>query len=181
MRQFSQQLRQALRRSEVHYQHLLQIDFEGHSLFLNASADDITYQGKVYRGRHWQAPSEMKITGEPSLNDTNLRLNALVPELMAIPLGKHWMNASVTIWTLFLDDQTQTILGESIIHNGRLSDYSYDESGHELVLVSSSVWADFDKVAGRRTNSASQQRYYPNDKGFDFAPSTRENIPWGRT
>jgi hypothetical protein len=50
--------------------------------------------------------------------------------------------------------------------------------GTTILIDVSSHWADFNKGSGRRTNPNSQQQYYPNDKGFEYAKNTMTEIEW---
>ena len=43
-----------------------------------------------------------------------------------------------------------------------------------------SHWADFSKVEGRKTNTGSQQIFFPTDKGMEFAGLTVQDILWGK-
>jgi len=70
-----------------------------------------------------------------------------------------------------------------IIYDGRMAGFKVTESETaSLVTVEvASHWADFDKTAGRRTNTHSQQLHFPNDTGFQFAGDAINDFLWGRT
>jgi len=49
-----------------------------------------------------------------------------------------------------------------------------------LVLSCTSHFADFSRIAGRKTNSGSQQTIFANDKGMEFSALTVQDLKWGR-
>jgi hypothetical protein len=49
-----------------------------------------------------------------------------------------------------------------------------------LVLSCTSHFADFSRIAGRKTNEGSQQAYFSTDKGMEFSALTVQDIKWGR-
>jgi hypothetical protein len=49
-----------------------------------------------------------------------------------------------------------------------------------ISIVSSSVFYDFERVTGRRTNDKSQQTIFPGDRGMEFSTSAIGDIKWGR-
>lgn len=55
-----------------------------------------------------------------------------------------------------------------------------DSGKSTLSIKCSDHWADFERIAGRRTNHSDQQLFYPGDKGFEFADQSVKSIKWGR-
>jgi len=76
----------------------------------------------------------------------------------------------------FTDDDVFTIF------DGRISGWTLrEEQGSANVTLSvASFFADFNRTNGRRTNPASQNLFFPNDKGMDFSPQIVKDIRWGR-
>jgi len=54
---------------------------------------------------------------------------------------------------------------------------SEDSVGIELDVANH--WVDFNKTAGRRTNTNSQQRFFSGDLSMEFAPQTGKKLNWG--
>ena len=69
-----------------------------------------------------------------------------------------------------------------LLYKGTIDGFDINEKNTEsfVNLKVVSHWADFDKVAGRKTNSASQQRFFSSDVGFDFSSEMVQDIKWGR-
>ena len=69
-----------------------------------------------------------------------------------------------------------------LLYSGNIDTFEIAEtetqSNVKLVIVSH--WADFDKKSGRKTNNASQQRFFSTDVGMDFSSETVLDIKWGR-
>jgi hypothetical protein len=68
------------------------------------------------------------------------------------------------------------------VFNGQITKWQIVENrGRSGVRLSvASHWADFEKLGGRLTNNSSQQFYFPNDLGFEYAANTIRDIKWGR-
>lgn len=90
---------------------------------------------------------------------------------------------SMSVWFAFVNDKHQRLNANSYmpLYRGLLDSWSVSESGTrtQIVLRGSSHWTAFSKVTGRRTNSGSQQQYFPNDTVFEY--SHQEELPykWG--
>ena len=54
------------------------------------------------------------------------------------------------------------------------------DNSSEVSISIASHWADFDKIAGRKTNTNSQKLFFSTDKGFDYASKSVKEIKWGR-
>ena len=63
---------------------------------------------------------------------------------------------------------------------GFIESFRINTDKGELSLICTSHLSDFSRIAGRRTNEGSQQRLFPNDRGFEFAGQTVQDIKWGR-
>jgi hypothetical protein len=69
-----------------------------------------------------------------------------------------------------------------VIYDGRIDGFDMNESQTESTISVSvaSHWSDFEKKAGRYTNTNSQELFFSGDKGFEFAANTVKDLKWGR-
>jgi len=51
-------------------------------------------------------------------------------------------------------------------------------TGAGVAISTSNHWANFSRMTGRHTNSASQQSYFPSDMGFEFSKQIQKLIEW---
>ena len=49
-----------------------------------------------------------------------------------------------------------------------------------VTIKSASVFYNFEDNNGRRTTDTNQKRFFPNDRGMEFASTTTKDIRWGR-
>lgn len=94
-------------------------------------------------------------------------------------------NSKVTLWIAFIDS-TSTIVADPIeIFAGYVDDWECKEDStsqrSSISVNAASIWVDFEKVAGRKTNSSSQNIYFPTDSGFEFSSQIVKDLKWGKT
>ena len=92
------------------------------------------------------------------------------------------VNRQVNFRKALVDDDG-AVIGDSILaFDGRITRFEIKESSRtsEITIEVASHWADFEKTAGRLTNTNSQQRFFPNDLGFAYAANTIRDLRWGR-
>ena len=64
---------------------------------------------------------------------------------------------------------------------GYIESFRMNTDKATIDLICTSHFSDFSRVAGRRTNEGSQQRFFPTDRGMEFAGLTVQDILWGRS
>jgi len=138
-----------------------------------------TVLGQTYIPGFLDEMDEIEITSQPRLNDNTIVFFDPELALTTAFLSGKWMNKPATIYKVF-----ETKLGvQFLVKNafeGLNSEYSINYEDSTVELTISSVWADFEKQSGIKTNAKSQQRYYPNDTAFEHSSSAMEKIYWGK-
>ncbi len=89
------------------------------------------------------------------------------------------IDRTVTITRAYYDHDAY--IGGFEVFSGRITSVqmSHSPTTSTVVIIDvSSHWDDFNRGEGRKTNPTSQQQYYPNDKGFDYAENTMVEIEW---
>nr|WP_136252881.1 hypothetical protein [Ningiella ruwaisensis] len=122
---------------------------------------------------------EIEITAQPKTNDISIDFSDPEGVLINAFLGASWMNKPCKIRKHIHDSDDNQILVKSAFE-GLLSEVKINTEKSELEVTASSIWADFEKTAGIKTNSKSQQRYYPTDTAFDHAAKAKEKVYWGK-
>tara|TARA_R110002012_G_C11476680_1_gene594580 strand:+ start:106 stop:732 length:627 start_codon:yes stop_codon:yes gene_type:complete len=80
------------------------------------------------------------------------------------------------------DDYSFSSTDVYMIFDGTIDGYSIteDENTSTLSITCSNNFAKFDSINGRKTNPASQNVRFPNDRGFEFASALKQDIRWGQ-
>lgn len=112
-----------------------------------------------------------------------LNFTAVDTTMVAVVLNNDYIDKRVVIYRAILNnDYSFTDSDVFMIFDGFITGYaiSEEETTANLVLTCSSQFADFERTNGRRSNPASQNLYFPTDRGMDFSPQIVKDIKWGR-
>jgi hypothetical protein len=138
-----------------------------------------TVLGQSYIPGFLDEMDEIEITSQPRVNDNTVVFSDPQLALTTALLSGKWMNQPATIYKVFEDKLGVQFLVKNAFE-GLISEYSLNYEDSTVELTISSVWADFEKQSGIKTNAKSQQRYYPNDTAFEHSSSALEKIYWGK-
>lgn len=162
--------------------HLVSIGFSS-TVYLTDASFNITYDSNTYLGNGALLSIDNTLEGvEPSLNSIDIVLEGASQTYISLVLSENLTGDTVIIHRGYLNSSNTLISDPFILWSGKAESYSISESEKEsqVKITCASHWADFDKVNGRNTNNSSQQRFFSNDKGFEFASLITTNIKWGR-
>ncbi|MBQ4844929.1 DUF2163 domain-containing protein [Pseudoalteromonas sp. MMG005] len=163
-------------KGDYRYCHLLKMRFDWGTVYMTDADEDIRYNGAVYLAGMFKSVGTVKQSGGIRIGDMKLSFNALAPSVVALGLQEKWMNRHVEISKLII---TTSPVGHLHLYSGLLSKMRLTTSG-SLSFTVSSIWADFEKTAGRQTNTASHQKYYPSTDPFEHTAFLDDSIPWGK-
>jgi len=146
------------------------------------------YKNISFGGNTYQAStlllgvSEASETSEVSVNDLVLKFSGADQTMISLFLNYDYMNKQAFVYRGFLDANQTLISDPFLLFDGRIENFNITETDNtsEVAISIASHWADFDKIAGRKTNTNSQKLYFSTDKGFDFASQSVKEIKWGR-
>lgn len=115
-------------------------------------------------------------------SSVNINLSGASTTFISTVLNENVVNDNVDIFRGFLDSSNSIISDPFLLYRGKIESFEIDESDNSSTVGLSIVshWADFEKKNGRKTNNTSQQRFFANDVGMDFASQTVQDIKWGR-
>jgi len=113
----------------------------------------------------------------------DMTFTAVDTTTVALLINNEYLNKRVVIYRAVLDqDYSFTSDDVFTIFDGIIVGYSISETDTTatVVITVASQFADFERTNGRRTNPASQQVHFANDKGMDFSAQIVKDLKWGR-
>jgi hypothetical protein len=121
-------------------------------------------------------------TGEAKVNQINISLSGTSSTFTNLFLNNSYVDRRVVIYRVFLDDQLGIIDNPVMMFDGEIQSFTINETGETstVIVTSASVFYEFEKNNGRRTNETSQKAFFPADKGMKFSALTIDNILWGK-
>jgi len=113
----------------------------------------------------------------------SVSLSGVDTSFISVVLGENIVNDSVTIYRGLLNSSNALIADPILLYQGNIDTFEISETETEsnVKLMVVSHWADFEKKSGRKTNNASQQRFFSTDVGMDFSSETVLDLKWGRS
>ena len=120
------------------------------------------------------------------VNSIQITLAGATSNYIQYLLNEQFLHRPLRIYKQFLEqkivvNQQSTFIAPILIYEGVMTGASMTEDGKQstITLNTNNQFYDFDRKNGRRTNPASQKRYFPNDKGMDFSTVNVADIEWG--
>jgi hypothetical protein len=163
--------------------HLVEIRLSGGTLRYTENGYDLLWDGETWLANGLLLDlDEPKYTSELRINEITLALSGADQTTIAQFLATSQYNRRVIVWRAYLGDDGQPIDDPIRLGDWRISGWSFDDSTNSESIMAvklSSEFADWEKTRGRRTTESSQQRFYPNDRGFEFASSVSKQQKWG--
>ena len=142
---------------------------------------DVTHNSNTYSASgHLLSISTKAENAELDVANFTVRLSAVDSAYTSILLNNNVSNDEVTIDIGLLND-SDVLIDTYQYDKGYIESFRMNTNNGTIDLICTSHFSDFSRVAGRRTNEGSQQRFFPNDKGMEFAGLTVQNILWGRS
>ena len=179
-------LKNELLTNEIRPVHLLSIGFStpinitdnSFNLTSSVSGSSTTYTASPF------LVATPTFTEETDLTKTslNITLSGADTTFISTVLNENVVNDTVEIYRGLLNSSNSIIADPILLYSGNIDTFEIAEtdtqSNVKLIIVSH--WADFDKKSGRKTNNASQQRFFNSDVGMDYASESVLDIKWGR-
>ncbi|AXT40266.1 DUF2163 domain-containing protein [Alteromonas sp. BL110] len=160
--------------------YLIKMNINGNMLYLTDRDAPVFYGGVYYQPGYITSDSidDIEVTSEPATNEFNTTLDARDGAFIPYFLNKGWNNSEVTVYEQHADE-----LGVIVTLNvfeGFIDSRDIFKETRKIDAVLASVWADFEKQAGTKTNSGSHQKYYPDDTAFEHVARAKRKIYWGK-
>jgi hypothetical protein len=155
-------------------------------IYLTDHFTDIIYDSKTW-------DSSAHLGDVPPITDARLSKNSRITldlsgvdqTYFSLFLSNDYINRDIKLMLAFIDDDNAIIDTPITVHAGRIIDVAMvadPKTGKASVsIIVGGPFDDFDKVAGRRTNTESQKaNFATTDKGFDFTnQAAAANLKWG--
>lgn len=131
---------------------------------------------------HFMGVTTATESGELRVSSVTVRLSGVEQTFVSLFLNNQYHDVRLRQYKAVLDSSAAVVGAPILVFDGRISDFGMGDSESDVVIevVAASHWANFDAIAGRRTNHNSQQLFFSGDLGFEFAADTVEEIKWGR-
>jgi len=172
----------ALQSDAIRLCHLVQIDFP-----TVAKITD-NYHAVDFDGDDFEPVGHLLQIGQPQetqelrVGTIKITLSGVDQAYVSVFLNQTYINRRVRIWKAVLDSAGD-IIGDAIItFDGQITGYGLQggEDSSVIDVSCASHWADFERKAGRLTNTNSQQYFFPTDTGFRYAANSIKDIKWGK-
>ncbi len=153
-------------------------------VYYTDAPQDISYSANNYlASSHILNIRAIQEASDVRVGKVQIRLSGVEQTFISLLLGGGYIGRQVRILRAFLNSSNAIIGSPVLIYDGRIDGHEIKDSNtsSEVNLSVASHWADFEKKAGRVTNSNSQKLFFSSDKGFDFSGNVVKDIKWGKS
>ena len=122
-------------------------------------------------------------TDEVRVNSVQITVQAATTKFRDIVLNGNYLHRRFRIYKVLINPDTmQPAVDPILIYSGQITGASATDSpdASTVDIATSSEFYDFERTAGRKTNTGSQQRFFPGDKGMDYSTVFISDISWGK-
>ncbi len=169
---------------EHNYCHLIRMELANNTVLrFTETGFDIDWNGETFGANGLllgvDAPS---FNTELRIGEIGLSFTAADQSIVALMLNVPQINRVVYIYRAYLTPFGQVIPDPILLHSWVINadpDVTDDTDSATCTVRMASEWADFEAPRGRRTTQNSQARYFPQDKGLEFATQVKKDIKWG--
>ena len=161
----------------------------GSTIYYTDGPFDITYNGNIYEAQgNFLGISETNEVSELQITNISLTLNGLDLTSVQTLCKSTQINQLVTVRKVFLDPNDNSLIGDSTgdmavtIFRGKIAGYKTVNATDTatITLDVNSLFTNFNRMSGRRTNQSSLQTEHPNDYGFQYSHESIRDIKWGK-
>ena len=173
--------------------HLVDVAFDandGGTVRLCDSYRSIVWNGNTYPALgHFLDYSQIEESSELRVTQAALTLSGVDQTWIAELLIHKYLGRTCTVYKAFFDANEVLLVDPFPVCQGPMDAPVVDEDPTNgtctIAIQVTSLGADIDRIAGRRTSLADQQRFFPNDTGFKFTPQVSgliagRQVYWGR-
>lgn len=163
---------------------LIKIEFDGLTFAVTDAPFEIEHDNITYLPSDLIiGASDVKKTAETKVNDMTLTFSSVDQTIAALMLSNAQIGREVLVYRVYFYkdalNQDQTYVEELAIGEVTGFTNSSNQEASAITLNVSSLFADWQRKAGRVTTNSSQQRFYPLDKGMEWANAVQEDLLWG--
>jgi len=122
-------------------------------------------------------------TEEVRVNTVQITVQAATSKFRDVILNGDYLHRTFRIYKVLINPNTMQPAVDPIqIYSGQITGASATDTPETTTvdIATASEFYDFERIAGRKTNTGSQQRYFPGDRGMEYATIANNNINWGK-
>lgn len=127
--------------------------------------------------------SGVRQTDELRINSVSILLSGSTDTFINMVLQDRYLHRTIRIYKTWINITTNALIATpSLIYSGTITGANVVDTAREtqVSIDTGNEFYDFDRVAGRLTNSGSHQRFYPTDQGMIYSTGTISDIKWGK-
>lgn len=174
-------------KQQVYTFHLVEFQFDSGTLYFTTLNKAVVFNSNTYLASpDFVTFGTITESEKIELGSMFFTLSSVDLTVVAQALLEDFVDRPILLYRGFLDPSTyQVIVDPILLYEGRIKSFKLSEnvaSGTStLTWNTASIWADFSRTSGRRTNDNDQQIFYPGDKSFEYAHQVTFDVKWGRT
>ncbi len=161
---------------------LIELRFNGLTVYLTDSQTDIEYSGATYLGNGLLTNvSAFKQREQLNAIEYKLSFTAADLSIISIILNNDQLNREILVKRAILNPVNSQVIPDPI-NVGRflITGATINDSKNGSVVISmSNFWSDFERKSGITTTIASAQRFNENETGFINAIDIDKELEWG--
>ena len=169
-------------KTDFTYCHLVDLELNGGTVRLTESDSNISWGASTYLGNGILIDIDnMRDTSEIRVNELSITLSASDQTVLAFMLQNNQIGRNVKVYRAILNNDLTVIPDPILLTWGEIVGFSSSVSNSDasVQVDFAGPFSDWERVGGRATTLASQNRFYPNDKGFEFASQVKDELKWG--
>ena len=175
-RGLSSSIKTELAKSSFIMAHLVKLEFNStyyYTDFASYIVDGDTYSSNGFLLKIGSISESAGLT----TGSLSVTLSGVNQSIISELLNYGHINKKVSVKRAFINSSTNALIESISIYSGRVESMDIVDSDKTSIIYLriANHWADFRRMSGRRTNSNSQNQFFPNDKGFDFITQSNQN------
>ena len=186
-RGLSSTIKTELAKDKIAFADIVELHFDTLYRLTNCQIDVVTATDTASSGTYAANGSLLSFdtvteTGEAKVNQINLSLSGASNTYTNLFLNNDYVDRRIVVYRIFFNNQMQILGSPVMMFDGEIQSYVINETGatSTLSITSASVFYEFERVNGRRTNDASQKAIFPTDNGLKYSAITLEDLRWGK-
>lgn len=164
--------------------HLVEVRLDaadGGTVYMTDSYRTVLFGGHSYFALgHFLGFEQLEESRELKVTQASIKLSGIDQSWYSYLLTKNYLGRLAVVYKAFFDASEGLIVDPFAICQGPMDAPEIDEdptSGDNTITVRvTSLGADIDRVAGRRTSVADQQRFFPTDTAFKLCPQVSGQV-----
>ena len=166
--------------------YMVEMYFDDGVVRLTDAWRDISWGGNTFTANgHLLNFSGLTETTDMQIPSVTLVASGIDQAWVSIALTKPYIDRPFVLYKGLLDYTQNIITDPVVVFRGGMDGMTIsDEPGGTCTtaITATSEWADFERTAGRHSNSTEQNVWFPGDKFFDLcSQGTLPGLKWGST